>query len=204
MNPTDHIHDPETQDDSEAILYCTIHPDRETTLRCNKCGRPMCTQCAVSTPVGYRCRECVRGIQAGYYKATHNDYIVIFAACAGLTLVAAAIASAINLGILFSLILAIPVGGGIGELALRVTSRRRGRQSANIAAAGAVIGGLAGGFIRTFLYYQSLIASRGARAEQLGTSLINLVFTATINDIGLLVFVGLVAVVVYGRFKMRS
>ena len=123
MNPTQQVQ--ETEDDSEAVLYCTIHPDRETTLRCNKCGRPMCVKCAVSTPVGYRCRECVRGIQAGYYKATNNDYIVIFAACAGLTLVAGAIASAINLGILFTLILAIPIGGGIGELALRITSRRR-------------------------------------------------------------------------------
>ncbi|MEO8393579.1 MAG: B-box zinc finger protein [Chloroflexota bacterium] len=199
MNPTQEIR--ETEDE---ILHCTVHPDRETTLRCNKCGRPMCTKCAVSTPVGYRCRECVRGIQAGYYKATNNDYIIIAVACAGLTLVAAAIASAINLGILFTLILAIPIGGGIGELALRITSRRRGRQSANIAAAGAVIGGLAGGFIRTFLYYQSLVARVGARAEQLGGSLLNLALTATVNDIGLLVFVGLVAVVVYGRFKMRS
>lgn len=164
----------------------------------------MCVQCAVSTPVGYRCRECVRGIQAGYYKATNNDYIVIFAACAGLTLVAGAIMSAINIGILFSLLIAIPVGGGIGELALRITSRRRGRQSANIATAGAVIGGLVGGFIRTFLYYQSLVASAGARAEQLGAALPNMVFTATISDIGLLVFVVVVAVTVYGRFKMRS
>ncbi|MBI1259663.1 MAG: hypothetical protein GC204_19525, partial [Chloroflexi bacterium] len=197
-----HFHEPETQDE---VLYCTVHPDRETTLRCNKCGRPMCVQCAVQTPVGYRCRECVRGIQAGYYKATQNDYIIIFAACAGLTLIAGAIMSAISLGILFSLILALPAGGGIGELALRITSRRRGRQSANIATAGAVIGGLAGGFIRTFLYYQSLITRVGAaRAEQLGASLLNLTLTATVNDIGLLIFVGLVAVAVYGRFKMRS
>src|SRR5215813_8342333 len=90
-------------DPDEETLYCTIHPDRETTLRCNKCGRPMCAQCAVQTPVGYRCRECVRGIQAGYYKATQSDYIVIFAVCAGLTAVAAAILSAISLGILFTL-----------------------------------------------------------------------------------------------------
>ena len=201
MTETEHIHDPETQDE---VLYCTVHPDRETTLRCNKCGRPMCAQCAVSTPVGYRCRECVRGIQAGYYKATQTDYLIIFAACAGLTLVAGAIMSALNLGLLFGLLLALPVGGGIAELGLRVTSRRRGRQSANIAVAGAIIGGLVGGFIRTFLYYQGLMASAGVRAAQLRTPVLNLVFTATLSDIGLLVFVGVVAVVVYGRFKMRS
>jgi len=201
MNSTEHLHDLETQDE---ILYCTVHPDRETSLRCNKCGRPMCAQCAVSTPVGYRCRECVRGIQAGYYKATERDYAIIFAACAGLTLIAGAIMSALSLGLLFSLILALPAGGGIAELGLRVTSRRRGRQSANLAAAGAVIGGLVGGFLRTFLYYQSLVASAGPRAGKLGTSLLNLAFTATLHDIGLLLFVALVAVAVYGRFKMRS
>ena len=86
MNPTQQIHEPETD-----VLHCSVHPDRETTLRCNKCGRPMCPQCAVQTPVGYRCRECVRGIQAGYYKATDTDYVTIFAVCAGLTAVGAAI-----------------------------------------------------------------------------------------------------------------
>src|SRR5690606_10430831 len=40
-------------------LYCTVHPTRATLLRCNRCGRPMCTDCAVQHPVGLRCRECV-------------------------------------------------------------------------------------------------------------------------------------------------
>ena len=33
--------------DEEEILYCTVHPTVQTTLRCNRCGRPMCTKCAV-------------------------------------------------------------------------------------------------------------------------------------------------------------
>src|SRR4051794_38145004 len=155
MNPTEHIHTPETQDE---VLYCTVHPDRETTLRCNKCGRPMCPECAVSTPVGYRCRECVRGIQAGYYKATDRDYAVIFAVVGGLTLVAAGIMSAINIGILFSLILALPVGGGIAELGLRITSRRRGRLTAKVAAAAVIVGGLLGGVIQILLLYGGVIS----------------------------------------------
>ena len=35
-------------------LTCANHPDRETLLRCNKCGKPICISCAVRTPVGYR------------------------------------------------------------------------------------------------------------------------------------------------------
>ncbi len=182
----------------EEILHCTVHPDRETTLRCNKCGRPMCTQCAVLTPVGYRCRECVRGIQSGYYKATNNDYIVIFAVCAGLTAVGGAIFSAINLGILFTFILALPIGGGIGEAALRLTSRRRGRQSARIAAAGAVVGGLIGGVVQFLLAY-------GAALSRIESSqVLNVLFQRLVGDISLLLFIGLAAAAVYGRFKMRS
>ncbi len=44
------------------IPTCANHPERETGLRCNRCGKPICSQCAVQTPVGYRCRECVRGL----------------------------------------------------------------------------------------------------------------------------------------------
>ena len=41
-------------------LFCYVHPDRETLLRCNNCERPICTQCAVLTPTGYRCKECIQ------------------------------------------------------------------------------------------------------------------------------------------------
>ncbi len=194
MNEITEIHEPEETDE---ILHCTVHPDRETTLRCNKCGRPMCPECAVQTPVGYRCRECVRGIQSGYYKATQTDYTVIFAICAGLTGIAAAIISAINLGILFALILALPIGGGIAEGALRLTSRRRGRQSAKIAAAGAVVGGLLGGAVRLLLVY-------GGALSRARVPVASFLFQNVLGDISLLIFVALVAAAVYGRFKMRT
>jgi len=192
MNPTQQLHEPETE-----TLYCTVHPDRETTLRCNKCGRPMCPECAVQTPVGYRCRECVRGIQSGYYKATQNDYVTIFAVCAGLTGVAAAIIAAINLGLLFTLILALPIGGAIAEGGLRLTNRRRGRQSAKIAAAGAVVGGLIGGMAQVFLVYGGTIARARIPITQVFTQ-------GVIGNVSLLLFIALAAVAVYGRFKMRT
>ncbi|MBI3968515.1 MAG: hypothetical protein HY329_23005 [Chloroflexi bacterium] len=39
-------------------LHCYVHPKRETALRCNRCDRPICTDCLVQTPVGGRCRAC--------------------------------------------------------------------------------------------------------------------------------------------------
>jgi membrane associated rhomboid family serine protease len=37
---------------------CYRHPGRETGVSCSNCGRPICTECMTSTPVGMRCPEC--------------------------------------------------------------------------------------------------------------------------------------------------
>ena len=37
---------------------CYKHPSRETAVSCSSCGRPICTECMTSTPVGMRCPEC--------------------------------------------------------------------------------------------------------------------------------------------------
>jgi membrane associated rhomboid family serine protease len=39
---------------------CYRHPDRETFVRCQRCGRPICGQCQTLAPVGVHCPECVR------------------------------------------------------------------------------------------------------------------------------------------------
>src|SRR5258708_2934845 len=39
-------------------MYCYRHPKVETLLRCQKCERPICTDCSRISPVGARCRDC--------------------------------------------------------------------------------------------------------------------------------------------------
>ncbi len=70
--------DPET-------LTCYKHPNRETMLRCNKCNRPICAQCAVLTPTGYRCKECVRGQQKIFNTAKTRDLILAILLSGGLS-----------------------------------------------------------------------------------------------------------------------
>ena len=60
----------------ENKLYCYVHPDRETLLRCNNCERPICTQCAVLTPTGYRCKECIRSQQKKFETAENSDLVI--------------------------------------------------------------------------------------------------------------------------------
>lgn len=104
--------------------YCYYHPTVETELRCNKCGRYICPKDAVRTPVGYRCKTCVKEQQDIFFTATPIDYVV----AAVIALVLSAIAAFIMTAIGFFVIFGAPVAGGIiAEGVFRATGKRRGR-----------------------------------------------------------------------------
>ena len=39
---------------------CYRHPDRQTYISCNRCGRPMCPECMRNASVGHQCVDCVQ------------------------------------------------------------------------------------------------------------------------------------------------
>lgn len=122
---------------TEFTLTCEIHPDRETTLRCNRCEKPICAQCAVLTPVGYRCTQCVREQQAIFETAQWVDFAiagVIPAVGVGLAV------GLLNLLGFWGLLIAPVAGGAIGELVIRLSRGRRSRHVPWIAAGGGVVG----------------------------------------------------------------
>jgi membrane associated rhomboid family serine protease len=47
-------------DSVETQNRCYRHPDRETFVKCQRCGRPICGECQTLAPVGVHCPECVR------------------------------------------------------------------------------------------------------------------------------------------------
>ena len=52
-------------------MHCYRHPKRETRVSCATCGRPICTECMVSTEVGIKCPDDARlprGARAGVMK----------------------------------------------------------------------------------------------------------------------------------------
>ena len=120
-------------------LHCYRHPDRETMLRCNRCDQPICTQCAVRTPTGYRCKECIRGQQKIFDTATPRDVVLAGIFAVVLSLIGSYIASYLG----FWTIFAAPVAGGITAEAIRwVARRRRSKLLFWVATGGAVAGAL--------------------------------------------------------------
>ena len=64
--------------DETSTLYCANHPTQETSLRCNRCEKPVCSKCIVLTPTGYRCKQCVQGQQRSFDTARWVDYPLAF------------------------------------------------------------------------------------------------------------------------------
>ena len=51
-------------DDDLETEYCYRHPNQETALRCVTCDRPICVDCAIAAPVGFKCPDHGRASRA--------------------------------------------------------------------------------------------------------------------------------------------
>ncbi|MCK6538524.1 MAG: hypothetical protein L6Q26_00590 [Anaerolineales bacterium] len=125
-------------------LYCYVHPNRETSLRCNNCNRPICASCAVRTPTGYRCRECVRERRKTFDTAEWYDYVLGFIAAAFLSGIASFLVTLIEgIGFLgwFIIFFGAPTAAmTIAEGVRAVTRKRRSRPLFITVAVGVVLG----------------------------------------------------------------
>jgi len=120
-------------------LFCYVHPNRETVLRCNRCERPICTECAVLTETGYRCKECVRGQQKVFETAQSSDYLLSIVIAGILAFFGSIIAGFLGFFIIF---IAPVIGVVIAEAVRRVTHRRRAKRLFQLTAGAAALGSL--------------------------------------------------------------
>jgi hypothetical protein len=125
-----------------APTYCANHPAVETALRCNRCGKPICARCAVRTPTGYRCRECVRGQQKVFVTAEWYDYLLGFVTAGILGLVASLLASLVS-GLSFIgwilIVVGAPSAGMVIAEGVRLVTRRHRSRALFITIAAAVV-----------------------------------------------------------------
>ena len=120
-------------------LYCANHPNQETSLRCNRCDKPICIKCAIQTPTGYRCKECIRGQQKTFETAQWIDYPLAFVTAAVLSFFGSWISSYMGF---FTIFIAPIAGTVIGEAVRFVIRRRRAKLLYQLATGGALAGGL--------------------------------------------------------------
>lgn len=138
-------------------MYCANHPDVETLLRCNKCNKPICMKCAVQTPVGYRCVDCVRTQQNVYYNAGSSDNLIGM----GVAFVAVLIATPIMafvfrmmpgfFGLLIAFFAGSAAGSGLAQIVRQAVKRRRGRNLRWFVLAGTIAGLAAGAIVSVLL-----------------------------------------------------
>ena len=173
---------------TEQTMVCANHPDRSTTLRCNRCEKPICTSCAVLTPVGYRCRECVKGQQAVFETATSLDYVLAFVIAA----VGSAMATALLNFIGFWGIFVAPViGGALAEAIRYAVRRRRGFRLPITAAIGTIVGVLLNLVVPVFNAILMFTSGFG----------INLLAAVGLELVWPIVYGGLMASAIYYRLR---
>ncbi len=126
-----------TTDYPRGEVECVCGSGIHTLLRCSRCGKPICYDCMVESPVGYRCPQCASGPRVGAYRTSPN--VLLKGALAGL-------AVAIPVGVLWGYFpnwgfyLALLLGFGVVEAMARVTNQKRGTELMLIAICAIVVG----------------------------------------------------------------
>jgi uncharacterized membrane protein len=106
-------------------VYCANHPGVETSLRCNRCEKPICPKCAIATPTGYRCKECVRGQQKSFETAVWQDYLFSSFIAGVLAFLGSLVIPLLG----FFTIIVSPIGGVIiAEVVRAITKKRRSKR----------------------------------------------------------------------------
>lgn len=119
--------------------YCANHPTVETSLRCNRCEKLICPKCAVATPTGYRCKECISGQQKIFETSRWIDYPIAFFLALIFTGITSFFVSFLGF---FAFLLAPAAGVLIAEIVRFGIRKRRSRNVFLTAAGGAVLAGL--------------------------------------------------------------
>ncbi len=126
------------------MAECAFHPGVETEVRCTECERPICIKDMVSTPVGYKCRECARPARSALHYVKPRQWMI--GALAG---IGAGVAGGILLGWVIGIhfwFVYLGFGLLVGEAVRRGTGGHRTPGVASLAGACAFLGAFIGGF----------------------------------------------------------
>ena len=135
-----------TEELHDEYQVCYKHPDRKTLLRCNKCNKPICLECAVQTPTGYRCKDCIKDQQKVFNTAESKDYLIGGAIALVFGFIGAYVTQLITFLPVFvtSLIFGTAFGKIICSIVRKATGKRRSDMLTRVVMIAAVIGSVIG------------------------------------------------------------
>jgi hypothetical protein len=125
--------------DVNQTLTCAFHPKRETTLRCNRCDKPICIKCATHTPTGYRCPECIRSQQKIFITAKWTDMIIAVILTGLISFLGSLVASFLGF---FTIFVAMGAGALAVTVVRKVIKNRKAPLLNHLMTASALIGSL--------------------------------------------------------------
>lgn len=118
--------------------FCYRHPQRETALSCGRCERPICTNCAMQGPVGFRCRQCGRPAYDPLTSFTPRQ----LALGGGVALTAGLMSGAAGSFGILGLCVALFAGGLAAETVRRIVGYKQGPMLAVLLFGGLLMGTL--------------------------------------------------------------
>ncbi|HET6351039.1 MAG TPA: hypothetical protein VFG89_02765 [Coriobacteriia bacterium] len=137
------------------MARCSYHPDVETEMTCQECGKPICPKEMVLTPVGYKCPEDARPKRSQYTFVKPKQ----LATAVGVGLVAGVggglLLGAVSWG---GLLLGVLWGMAVSEAVRRASGGHRGAAVGVVASASIFVGWLAGSFTGGFSLLTAIIA----------------------------------------------
>ncbi len=120
-------------------LTCARHPREETYIRCAACGAPICSRCAVQTPVGYKCKDCGTSKLVGL----HTLSVLQALAVVGVGLVGGGLGGLFLGGIgFFGIWISLIYGRFLGSLELKVSGGKSGTLLDVLTGGSVVLGGI--------------------------------------------------------------
>lgn len=110
-------------------MQCATHPHIETFIKCSKCEKPICYQCMVETPVGYRCHQCAQLRRLPQFTAGPTIWLQAVAAAVALAFAGGILWAVIKdfggFGGFLLILAAIAIGYGISEGISRAARGKR-------------------------------------------------------------------------------
>jgi hypothetical protein len=138
-------------------MKCAYHPDVETSLRCGKCGKPICPRDMVQTPVGVRCPDCAKLKKLPTYQVSGVYYLRAAGAGLGMAIACGAIWGLLANVIpffLLNIVLGAAAGFAISEVMGLAVNRKRGTGLAVVGGMAVVISYIIGLVVPWGMYFR--------------------------------------------------